>query len=158
MRPACAGRLFKTTSAKQPLVATSLSMERVDASVPPSVLAVLQNARGVARTEKKTERDADDVSLPLCGVIGSIAGGVGAVIGVGGGRNKKSRIFSFSFFFPLGVIASPLLRALGMEQKHASATCLPMVLCSAATAAISWHLAAGASGPDVTGGLIIGTV
>lgn len=110
------------------------------------------------RASQCSRRGFSSIRVGPCSVVGSIAGGVGAVIGVGG-----------------GVIASPILRVLGMDGKHASASCLPMVLSSAAVqekqkrffllfflvfckvGAVSWHLnTADGVGPDLPGALLIG--
>ncbi len=100
------------------------------------------------------------IGVAPCLVAGTVAGGIGAVIGVGG-----------------GIISSPILRVLGMEGKNgrrkdffffffffffiffkASASCLPMVLFSAGVGAFSWHLNAPPGvGPDVLGALLIGS-
>lgn len=57
-----------------------------------------------------------------------------------------------------GAISSPILRVLGMEGRNASASCLPMVLFSAGTAAFSWYLNAPPTslGPDVMAASVLG--
>ena len=131
------------------MVAHSLSMAGFDSSVPPALLQALRAQR--AETQRAP-------SLLQCVGAGTVAGAVGAVVGVGGGevRGLHSPRADVGW---AGVIASPILRMAGMEQKRASATVLPMVLCSAAVAALTWHLnTPPEAGPDVMGGLVIGGV
>ena len=76
----------------------------------------------------------------LYSLIGAGAGGIGAVVGVGG-----------------GVVAVPALKLSGLEQKIASASCFPMVLASASLGCYSWYLnSAEGIGPDLMTSLVLG--
>ncbi len=147
-------RLFSTGSPRGGelrMVAHSLSMVGVDSSVPASFLEALRAQRAELQHMP---------SLVQCVGAGTVAGAVGAVVGVGGGEGEGSVCGCLrADCRRAGVIAAPILRMAGMEQKRASATVLPMVLCSAAVAAVTWHLNTPVgAGPDVLGGLVIGGV
>ena len=92
---------------------------------------------------EKHEKDPPlNVSRLGCLGTGALSGGVGAIIGVGG-----------------GVIAVPFLKLMGLPQRMASATCLPMVIFSAGVAAVTWNLnTPDGMGPDVMGAVILGSV
>jgi uncharacterized membrane protein YfcA len=104
------------------------------------VMRVTSGCRVLRRALWSSSSSPHKISVPACMATGTLAGSLGAMIGVGG-----------------GVISSPILRVLGMEGKHASASCLPMVLFSSGVGALSWHLNTPIGvGPDVYGALVIG--
>lgn len=77
-----------------------------------------------------------------CLGAGGLAGAVGSMIGLGG-----------------GIITVPLLRFMGLPQKKASATSLPMVVVGAAAASLSWQLhTPDGVGLDVHGALLMGSM
>ena len=66
----------------------------------------------------------DGRSRLVCAGVGSVSGVLGTLVGLGG-----------------GAIAVPLLKfSTPLTQQMASATCLPVVLCSAAVGALSYHM------------------